>query len=338
MNETWFSRLFGFAEEAGVHRHLRLEGDQLVSSLDGRRFGVGAFSTPSLSELRALKTRGVRGRLRLSHVAVGDALELHGDPAQAGAVFQVASQFNCLEFPGPSSLPEHGVSGYSSDPTQGPACSLAAAPATVYRNDFVPLPGGRGQRADRQIENLADLLVALGEAGSGVEVVNGYTFADEASLRRVARAVAAADREVLLGSLRVGLHRDVEVVFARRFEPVGRPHRVTQVFCSALSCGYADVAPELWGPLARIVLDAAYEATLLAAASAPPAPEGPQGPAVVWLTLLGGGVFGNDPRWIASAIGRALRRCADLDLDVRVAHHRSIDRSFEALVRGALES
>jgi hypothetical protein len=35
-------------------------------------------------------------------------------------------------------VPEHGVTVYSGDPTQGPACALACAAGSVYRNYFCP--------------------------------------------------------------------------------------------------------------------------------------------------------------------------------------------------------
>jgi hypothetical protein len=74
------------------------------------------------------------------------------------ATFQAASQFNCLEFTGPSLTPEAGVSIYEFDRTQGPACAIACGPATVYRNYFVPLGEQVGQSAHRQIENARELL------------------------------------------------------------------------------------------------------------------------------------------------------------------------------------
>jgi hypothetical protein len=92
---------------------------------------------------------------------------------------------------------------------------------------------------------------------------------------------------------------------------------VSQAFCSALSCGYTSVPLEHWEPLATLVLDAAYEATLLAALAT--------GSPKVWLTFIGGGVFGNRMEWIAGAIGRALARVEGFDLDVRVAHYRSVN-------------
>jgi hypothetical protein len=125
---------------------------------------------------------------------------------------------------------------------------------------------------------------------------------------------------------------------------------VNQVYCSALSCGYSQVDTAHWEPLARLVLEASYEATLLAALcchlrtarrsqNVPPPPPGTKSTTTsitnntntsitnntnnnntnkeseseppehqVFLTFLGGGVFRNEPSWIARAIGRALAR------------------------------
>jgi hypothetical protein len=58
-----------------------------------------------------------------------------------------------------------------------------------------------------------------------------------------------------------------------------------------------------WSPLATLVLEAAYEATLWSAVIN--AQRG--GSAKVMLTQLGGGAFGNDGLWIRSAIQRAVR-------------------------------
>ena len=42
---------------------------------------------------------------------------------------------------------------------------------------------------------------------------------------------------------------------------------------------------------------------------------------IVLLTLLGGGVFGNAPEWIHTAIKRALSKVQDLGLDVRLVSY-----------------
>ena len=51
----------------------------------------------------------------------GDAI----DARNAGAVFQAASQFNCLEMTGPGVSPRQGIAGYALDPTQVMARSLS---------------------------------------------------------------------------------------------------------------------------------------------------------------------------------------------------------------------
>ena len=75
----------------------------------------------------------------------GDVRHMHKSPENAGALFQVASQFNMLEMTGPEVTPEHGVTIYQYDGTQGPACAIAAGAATIYRNYFAPIGGSEGQ-------------------------------------------------------------------------------------------------------------------------------------------------------------------------------------------------
>jgi hypothetical protein len=329
----WFHHLFGFAEGtyATTQRSFALEGTTLRSRINDRGFEVGTFETPSLAVLRQRCQGARRGPLDVTHEAVGDALELHARAANRGAMFQVASQFNCLEFADPRQVPEDGITAYAEDPTQGPACALAAAAATVVRNYFVPVAGGVGQSQDRQIDNLDALAAALGPAGTYWDIRNGYTWSDEARLARLREVLAQHDREALLGAVKIGLQRGVGVTFARRFVEPAVATTVSQAFCSALSCGYTDVGLGHWEPLATLVLDAAYEATLRAAAvDAAQA----SGSGRVWLTFLGGGVFGNRREWIAGAIGRALARMAaeGLALDVRIAHHRRIDPDLQDAV------
>ena len=64
---------------------------------------------------------------------------MHTAPEYTGALFQVASQFNALEMVGPDYTPEDGATRYQHDHTQGPACAMAAAPATIFRNYFTPV-------------------------------------------------------------------------------------------------------------------------------------------------------------------------------------------------------
>ncbi|MEX1362368.1 MAG: hypothetical protein AB1Z98_04535 [Nannocystaceae bacterium] len=316
---SWFEPLFGFAESSydETRRRFVVEGSSLRSLVNGRRFGVGTFTTPTLQSLREGGPAPTPGALQVTHEIIGDVLELHARPDNEGALFQVASQLNCLEFADPREVPEDGVTAYADDPTQGPACALAAAGATVYRNYFAPVRGEAGQTRDRQLDNLDELATVLGEPGEFFDVVNGYTWSDEDRLARLTEVLAGHDREALLGAVKIGLQTDVQVTFASRFVEPPQPATVSQAFCSALSCGYTRVALSHWEPLATLVLDAAYEATLRIAASLPSRR--------VWLTFLGGGAFGNRKAWIGQAIGRALARLDGVQLDVRIAHHRRHD-------------
>lgn len=114
-------------------------------------------------------------------------------------------------------MPERGVTGYANDGTQGPACALACAPGTVYRNYFAPTRTVRvegtvlqtatqtGQTRDAQLNNLADVEALLDNARQRYFTVrNGYLMADDAGLARLNQALAAADRDTLLAALRVG--------------------------------------------------------------------------------------------------------------------------------------
>lgn len=300
----WFERLMGFVEESPeqVRANIDLQGEVLVSRVNGRRVRCGRLTTPSLAELRGAigaERAGAPARVR---EVVGDVRALHDDPQNAGALFQAASQFNLLEMTGPSVTPERGVGIYEHDRTQGPACAIACGGGTIYRNYFAPVGDQLGQTAERQIDCLADLGAALGQPGLW-EMRNGYALASEAGLGRVNAQLAAAseaERDALRGLLRVGVQHDVEVI--------GTGHAVTQVYGSALPVAYGRPPAHLWEPLARLVLEASYEATLLAARR--------DDIGVVYLTLLGGGVFGNADAWIADAIVRALASADGLDVRV----------------------
>ena len=331
---SWFQELFGFAERsyAETQSQFVVEETRLRSLANGRSFAVGRFGTPSLSELRREARQVARaGTLRVRHEVIGDVLELHARPENRGAVFQVASQWNCLEFPGPGTTPEVGITGYANDPTQGPACALAAAGATVYRNYFVPVRGRTGQTRDNQLDNLEGLAAALGEPGRFWSVRNGYTESTPGGLAELRAAIDRHRRDDLLGEIRIGLQRGVGVTFAERFRPLACEHEslVTQAFCSAISCSYSAQERAAWEPLARLALDAGYESTLWAGAlqGALSATD-----AKVWLTLVGGGAFGNERQWIAAAIGRALRRLEGVALDVRIAHHVRLDEELRESV------
>jgi hypothetical protein len=155
-----------------------------------------------------------------------------------------------------------------------------------------------------------------------------------------------------MGKLMVGVQKDTQVTLIKKKTEAQNgapwysvqsdpPLLVTQVYASALAISYTkdyarvskamkkeDISSadrdklkselngiiDSWEPLAQLVLDAAYEATLYAAVlHAWPDEEGRK---TVVLTALGGGVFGNRQQWIAEAVVRAIAKFKGEGLDV----------------------
>ncbi|MDQ2089060.1 hypothetical protein [Marimonas arenosa] len=316
----WFERLTGFAEDRprGVRERLRQDDEWIESRVNGRRIRAGRFSHPTLEELRAAAMPGRAGRLRLSEV-VADVRELHRDPRHEGAAFQVASQFNLLEMISPEVTPDEGIGRYESDRTQGPACALSCGAGTIFRNYLVAVGGGRrGQTARHQLDGLDALGAALGNDGGRLwKMQNGYALATAAGLATVTRAIAEGGADGLRRLIRVGVQAETEVTLD------GAGHCVTQVYCSAMPVAYSEFGPGPWEGFARLALDAAYEATFLVARET-------RGP--LFLTLLGGGAFGNPVAWILAALERALTLFAECDLDVRIVSHGAADPALETLL------
>lgn len=326
MPGDWFEALTGFREDGydATRERLTVEGDELVSLVNAARYGIGKLTVPTLWELRQSAVVD-RGRTTVSNV-VGDARALHSSPEFEGATFQVASQFNLLEMTAPGVTPEAGVTRYQDDPTQGPACAMAAGAATIYRNYFAEVDGQPGQTHDRQLNALTKIGTALADAiGVPVSALwtmrNGYALCTEDGLHAIAdrlRACSEPETDDLRAQLAIGLHSDVQVT-----DVVDGPRRlVTQAFCSALPVAYGVQSPD-WEPFARLVLEASYEATLRAATAG--------SSNVVLLTRVGGGVFGNDDEWIDDAIERALHIVEFADLDVRLVSRGSVHPSFKRI-------
>lgn len=354
----------------------------LVSLANGRRFNVGLFYTPRLDALRREVKRVPnrrelqQGRLKLQNV-FGDVSAFMNHPDNRHATFQVASQFNCLEFTSPLHSPEMGVYRYVGDKTQGPACSIAAGPATVFRNYFVrmskDLDGPQrgdlnntttnsqiweeqsGQTHDHMINNLKDVSYALSSeisekknttSSEYFDVQGGYSKSDDDRLAKLDAKLKAMDKKGEIDrvrkALRVGVHEDVEVTaenWGREINPgilsssqSYTPHTVTQVFGSAIALGsYArGTETEAWTRFAKLVLQGSYEATLAAAVlTANRHRNSDAGARKVFLTLLGGGAFGNRAHWIYDAIRKACFKYRHWDLDVRVVSFREEDITEE---------
>ena len=167
-----------------------VEGDRLRSLINGKSYRIGELKLVPLHALRerARSAGGLPGRLKVK-VVTGDVRKMHQSPVNAGALFQVASQFNLLEMVSPTVTPEQGVTRYQHDHTQGPACAIAAGAATIYRNYFASVGGNHGQTTEQQFDGLADLGAALsGALEQPVKALwtmqNGYALCTQAGAPR----------------------------------------------------------------------------------------------------------------------------------------------------------
>jgi len=325
---TWFEMLTGFAETSAsdIHKKISLDGANMTSRANGKKMTWGSLEIPSLGELRARVAAGekIRGAITVREI-VADVQDLHTDIANANALFQVASQFNLLEMICPTRTPEDGIGIYENDHTQGPACAIACGAGTIYRNYFVPVNGQIGQSRDNQIDCLADIGNALGNTDNRLwKMQNGYALATDDGLKEISerlRACGEQGLDDLRKLLRVGLQWRTQVTLN------DCAHLVSQAYCSALPVAYSKQPSQLWTEFATLVLEAAYEATLCAAILNLQN----TGNQRVFLTLLGGGAFGNNEEWILKAMERALRIYADWNLEVAIVSRGSSKNSVRDL-------
>jgi hypothetical protein len=215
-----------------------------------------------------------------------------------------------------------------------------------------------GQTATHQLNLFQDLLSALSlssteEAAVGtisgdggkrhydhdlIVIRNGYTLSNDDKLQRLNQQIASycttKSREALLDLVCIGLHSHVEIPWHppppgnrkhRTWQvllPRNNRHHVTQAYCSALSCGYSGGSLDFWAPMAQLVLDAQYEAVLWAAILEQAQNKGS---GKVYLTFLGGGVFGNRTEWIEGAIARACVEVKHRIVDFMVANNTTLN-------------
>ncbi len=327
----WFEKLTGFIEEnpAQVRLNIEINGNTLISKVNGAKYTFGSLQVASLDELKAqspaLET--YKSKINIEEV-IGDVQTLHKDKSNNGAFFQAASQFNLLEMVGPGVTPERGVGIYENDHTQGPACAIACGAGTIYRNYFADVNGQIGQSSNNQIDCLMGIGLALNNEKSKLwRMSNGYALASIEGLKNITQQIRSRSEEEyekLKGKLRIGLQWDTEVTISET------RHLVTQAYCSALPIAYSRVEPEYWTDFARLILDATYEATFFAALIN----YHKTGNNKVFLTLVGGGAFGNTTDWIIDAIRKSIDKFSNTPLDLKIVSYGS----SKSDVRGLLES
>jgi hypothetical protein len=299
----------------------------LRSRRNGRSWLCGKLETLPLAQLRE-RARCIKrdpGPISVREI-VADVQHLHRDRANENALFQVASQFNLLEMTSPGVTPECGVGIYEEDLTQGPACAIAAGAGTIFRNYFVNVNGRIGQTADNQIDCLSGIATLFDNSSQRLwRMVNGYALPSASGLEEINRKLENMDEaglDAVRQGLQIGLHWDVQVTLD------DATHTVSQAYCSAMPVAYTSHTLDLWAPFAKLVLEAAYEATICTAILNTDRNRNNR----LFMTLLGGGAFGNHPDWIMGAIRRSLELYSDSVLDVVIVSYGSSNRSVRCLV------
>ncbi|KOO31726.1 protein-tyrosine dual specificity domain protein, partial [Chrysochromulina tobinii] len=177
-------------------------------SLNGKEAELASMLKSRMIDADACQTTGMYAGWSLLHAAASKG-HMRIVQRLLAAVFQAASQFNCLEMMSPSVSPAAGVGIYVNDPTQGPACALACPAATVYRNYLVQHEGNTGQHPV-QIDNLKAVGVAVGnDDGRYWAMQNGYAMpVGRDSLTELAARLRTEPNlvEQAEAALRVGVH------------------------------------------------------------------------------------------------------------------------------------
>lgn len=325
----WFEKLTGFKERSPdyVRRNLEVNGTQLKSKVTGKSYQFGFLETPTLASLRERTPAFEKylGKIKISEV-VGDVQKMHIDPENKNALFQAASQFNLLEMVGPEVSPEKGVGIYEYDRTQGPACAIACGAGTIFRNYLVKVNGQTGQSARNQIDCLAGIGKELGNENEALwKMRNGYALPDIDGLLKINKQLGQltpSERDDLKSNLKIGLQWNTEVTIG------GDGQLVSQAYCSALPVRYSQIESHYWEPFARLVLEALYEATFYGALINLEK----TGSNKVYLTLVGGGAFGNELHWILESLENVIEPFKDVALDVRIVSYGGVDVRISGLV------
>lgn len=374
---NWFEETFGFKEYSSPTKttamfkceYLQRKEIYLTSLPNKRVFHVGRFETPTLAQLSmTAETEKATWRSERAHQyplspvkqfndyglsfthEIGDVrtyytpskcttTPLSDSLIHSTTLFQIASQFNCLEMASPDVTPSSGISQYFHDKTQGPISSLMCPGAIVYRN-YLEERDVKGQ-CRTQLDCLDAMASVLDNAKNKYfKMQNGYCAPIGDGVARLSKRITQTqeiaqtsdddknkekEKKIITDAyyaLKVGIHWNTQVY--------AHPNiHVAQLFCSALPLAYyEEVSKDDWEPFARLILDSLYEATLTCAVIL--AYERRERIKVV-LTCVGGGVFGNKHEWICAAITKSLNKFRSEPIDVILLHYTSKPKEYKPL-------
>lgn len=302
----WFRELFGFEETPkAVYKNIKLfesNGTKILKSLaNGKEYRPGTFELRTLSSFPTPNKSN--GKLNIIHgggmsgnTSLVNALEAQSRPDMNGATFQVASNFNCLEFTSESQTAADGITDYVLDHTQGPNVSMATGASLLYRNYFVKHSNGKVGQIDQEIRLLENTCLDK-------FVQHGYPI--------ISRDAASQLPDEDFSELKIGVHRNCQVTTTRCGRDlchVEGGQFVHQVFTAALNFSGTVHPCDRTLRIAEKLLEREYRATILCAYENSLLFPERKGARKLSLTLLGGGVFNNP----SSMICKAICACEDL--------------------------
>ena len=141
------------------------------------------------------------------------------------------------------------------------------------------------------------------------QMCNGYALPSRDGLFEISNRLQSFnedERDELRKLLRIGIQWNTQVTLG------DSSYLISQAYCSALPVAYSAFSVGLWQHFARMVLEVSYEATICAAILNRENTSNNN----VYLTLIGGGVFGNETDWIIDSIKQVLTLYADYNINV----------------------
>ena len=335
--KDWFKHLFGFQESLeNVKKYISIqensENTKLISSMNNQKFNSGHFSLFSANSFDKTtlnkKPGNKNGKLNIVHgqrmkskmLEYVDIMNGCSFPEFKGATFQVASNFNCLEFANDKQTAFDGITIYSDDLTQGPEAAISCAASTLYRNYFI-----KHEESDErgQLSTNINLL-----KNTPLNVHNGKVkIISEDEIQRL-KSLNFDWKNI--SNYYVGSHENCQVCISR-----GKKHSqykiheslinnlidtqlIHQVFASAFNFTQNVIPNQFTFEISQHLLFSEYYNTILIAWRNAIKYSNYPGSNKCFLTLLGGGVFSNPPHIIAPAISRCEDIISESGLDVYV--------------------
>jgi hypothetical protein len=311
-----FENVFGFEEKNNLKDNMKeIEIRGNIMKTPKKDYNLGQFIEVSMYWLLR-ETPYLDNIIKAKYHNIEEAGDVSNYMANnPNCLYQAASQFNYLEMPSPNVLPSKGVKNYPNDNTQGPAVAINTYPSTFYRNWILT----KGDEKEQQMNGLRYIMKRLESTTNGKELIqwkNGYALAGKDLDRNILEILNMTQKQLdilVTDNLKVGVVHNSESVIQFRFNCNGpyylkkEPTYTSTIWCSAIALNYSE-KKEYLIPLAKSILKATYKITLLTGVKL--------GIKDIYLTQIGGGVFGNKMEWISEAIQEALDLVKYHDINV----------------------